>query len=51
MDCTRARMPAELSRGCAEKRITSWRKMFAHTVATSRTMPNWAMTAVPILKC
>lgn len=41
------RRPAELRRGCAEKRIRSCRKMDAQTEATRRIMPAWATTAVP----
>ncbi len=29
------RMPAELRRGCEEKRMRGWRKMLAQTVAVS----------------
>ena len=47
MACVRNRRPAELRRGCAEKRITSWRKMEAQTDATRRRIPTCATTAVP----
>jgi len=40
-------MPALFRRGWAEKRITSCRKTLAHTLATRRIMPAWAITAVP----
>jgi hypothetical protein len=41
------RIPAELRRGCAEKRIRGLRKMLAQTEAVRRIMPAWATTAVP----
>ena len=47
MDSAMARTAEELRRGCAEKKIKSWRKMPAQTVANSRIMPAWAMMAVP----
>lgn len=42
-----ARMPAEFSRGCAEKRISGLSKTLAQTEATRRMMPAWARMAVP----
>lgn len=47
IDWVRKRRPALLRRGCAEKRITSWRKTEAQIEAMRRIMPAWAITAVP----
>jgi hypothetical protein len=43
----RTKIPAELRRGCAEKSMRGLRKMLAQTEAVRRTMPAWAITAVP----
>jgi hypothetical protein len=47
IDCVRTRIPAELSRGWAEKSMRGLRNMLAQTEAVRRIMPAWAMTAVP----
>lgn len=51
MDCVRIRMAEEFRSGWAEKRIRSCRKMLAQMEAVRRTMPAWAMTAVPVEMC
>jgi hypothetical protein len=47
MDSVMVRIPAELRRGCAEKRMRGERKTLAQTEAMRRTTPACAMTAVP----
>jgi hypothetical protein len=46
-DSTRKRRPAELRRGCAEKKIKSLRKMLAQIRGMRRATPAWARIAVP----
>ncbi len=47
MDCVRTSKPPEFRRGCAEKRMRGLRKTLAQTEAVRRTIPAWAITAVP----
>jgi hypothetical protein len=46
--CVIDRMPAELRRGCAAKRLRGERKTLAQMEAVRRRIPAWAMTAVPV---
>ena len=42
------RRPAELRRGCAEKKMSLWEKMAPQMMAARIQIPAWAMAAVPV---